>query len=142
MWSWRLTWLMTFKRAWLESFKKIFILKNRLKNLLIRLYNFSTLFRSVLNKKGVSKVWREISWNSRSGHFKLPFDNTILVNKNMFRSTKTTLKIILTNVCLGYFTVSDYEFIKRRVVLLCENRYCNSLIYIGDLPFNIDCCVK
>ena len=58
-------------------------------------------FRSVLNKKKMyQKYKKKISWKSCSEHFKLPFDNTILVNKNMFRFNKKTLKIIKINVCL------------------------------------------
>ena len=84
LWSWRLDLTNVFQRG------GFFKLKIRLKNLLIRLYEFSLLYQNYKNK---------ISWNSRSGNFKLPFDNTMSVNKNMFRFNKTTLKSTIINVC-------------------------------------------
>ena len=68
--------------------------------MLIQLYDFSLLFLDLsVQKKAYQKYKMKISQNSCSGHFKLPFDNTILVNKKMFRFNKTTLKII-TKKCL------------------------------------------
>ena len=72
--------------AWLDSRlskSKIFHIKKidfDTKNLLIRLNGFSLLILDLYwAKKTYQKYKRKILWNSRSGHYKLPFDNTISV---------------------------------------------------------------
>ena len=94
LWLWRLDSLNDIQRVGL------FTLKYQLKNLLILAVRLlSTLFRSALIRKKLhQKYKKKILWNSRSGHFKLPFDKTTLVNKNMFRFNKTTLKCTTKNV--------------------------------------------
>ena len=56
------------------------------------------------------KYKQRILWNSLSEHFKLPFDNTILVNENMFRLNKTTYKGTITNPAQDYCAYSGKEF--------------------------------
>ena len=97
--------IMIFK-AWLKSWlwkSKIFHIKNidfDIKNLLNWLNSFPLLFSDLYwAKKTNQKYKRKISWNSHSGHYKLPFDNIMSVNKNIFRFNKTTLQSTITNVC-------------------------------------------
>ena len=93
-------------KAWLDSWvsnSNIFILKKigfEVKNLPIRLYDFSLLSLDLhwVKKKAYQKYQKKILWNSLSGHFKLSFDNTISVNKNMFRFNKATLRGTIANV--------------------------------------------